>query len=171
MQVKSLSYYVSIWTGIVIAFSMAVYAVFQYVMLPDATVWSLFLNHLWHVLVLGIFIYALCWLVFQKLLLVPIRAISIHLYGVGTGRLRELELNTDISELRMIADGINRMIRRMKQGQDPRVLENIEERMISLRKIVKGLPPADKDKGALMLDEISGLEQSLLSLVREDYKE
>lgn len=47
---------------------MAVYVIFQYFMLPDATVWSLFLNHLWHVLVLGVFIYALCWLVFQKLL-------------------------------------------------------------------------------------------------------
>ena len=57
----SLTLVVTLWTAAAIALSMALYAVVQYFLYPDITVWEIMFRHLWHVVVLGGSIYGLCW--------------------------------------------------------------------------------------------------------------
>jgi hypothetical protein len=113
---RSLSYLVAVWSALAIAVSMAIYAVFQYYTSPGKTVGGLLLEHLWHVLVLGVAIYGLLYLVLRRILLRPIQKIYLHLYKVGTGRVEPLDLPTRVRELETIVDGVNVMIDRMGQS-------------------------------------------------------
>ena len=121
---KSLSFLVAFWAGLAIAASMAAYAVLQYVTTPGVTAGDLAATHLWHVLALAAVIYLLLLAVFRKVILEPLRKVYFHLYGVGTGRLAELQLTTRVNEIQTIVDGVNLMIKRMGQGYDAEALEH-----------------------------------------------
>ena len=130
---KSLSFFVALWTGLGVAASMAAYAVFQFLAYPRMTLGSLFVEHLWHVLVLGAVIYGICWAVFRRVLIRPIRTIHMHLYAVGAGRVEPLELESDVTEIRMIVDGVNLMIQRMGHGTWPGAEGAIERNIERIR--------------------------------------
>ncbi|MBI4583552.1 MAG: hypothetical protein HY717_05980 [Planctomycetes bacterium] len=120
---KSLSFVVALWPAIAIALSMGIYAVLQYFLVPNVTLSELLLNHLWRVLVLGSVIYLFLWLILKNLLFRPLQQIYLHLYAVGTGRLKELVLPTTVREIQTLVEGVNLMIRRIEQGLDMTKLE------------------------------------------------
>jgi nitrate/nitrite-specific signal transduction histidine kinase len=168
---RSLSLVVALWTAGAIALAMGVYATFQYFTVPERTLLELVMEHLWHVLVLGLLIYVLCWLVFRIILLRPLNQIYMHLYGVGTGRLEPLQLSTRIRELQTIAEGVNVMIRRMGQGYDPEAIEHCRNALASLRKSLKKLSPSNRETATEMLQELARLERAVLSIVRTSLEE
>lgn len=90
MKTRTLSFHVTIWMAIAIAASMGAYAVFEYQGTPGLTLSELVVQHLVHVLGLGILIYILCWAVFYFVLLRPLNRIYLHLYTIGAGQLRSL---------------------------------------------------------------------------------
>jgi methyl-accepting chemotaxis protein len=146
---------------------MAVYAVFQYFMIPDVTAGELFLRHLWHVITLGILIYALFWIVFRKAIVHPIRHMYRHLYGVGTGRMEEIRIASGIGEISSIADGINSMIRRMRLGLNRNTIYSCQATLGRLRAHARRLHGKAPEESEAILEQTVNLQHQLAALLRE----
>ncbi len=162
---KSLSFFVTVWMAAAIAAGMAAYGVYEYAAMPGHTLRELAVEHLGHVLALGLLTYALCWAVFYFLLLRPLSRIYLHLYTVGAGRLNTLELKSNVREIRTIVDGVNLMLSRLKLGADSDALELAQKRIAEIRETTRQLATADHEHLGALLDAIgdklADLEKSL----------
>lgn len=158
-KTQSLAFVVSLWTAVAIAASMAVYAVFQYFTIPGMTVKELVLTHLWHVVVLGAIIYFFCWLLLRQVLLQPLTKIYLHLYGVGSGRVQALEVDTRVTELHSIVEGINLMLRvqRADASAEDNALEHARRDVQEIKNLIGKLPEA----GTHLHQRVADLEQNL----------
>jgi methyl-accepting chemotaxis protein len=152
---RSLSYLVAFWSALAIAISMGIYAIFQYFTSPGKTIGGLFLEHLWHVLVLGVVIYGLLWIVLRRSLLRPIQKIYLHLYKVGTGRVEPLVLQTRIRELETIVEGVNVMIERMGQSFPADEIADARE---AAKKAYEKAP----QEAQAILDNLARLQESIV---------
>lgn len=162
---RSLSFYVAVWTAGGIAAAMALYGVFQYFSLPDQTVGGLLFRHLWHVVALGFVIWGVCWFGFRRTLVRPVRAIQRHLYGVATGHVENLRLDTPVREIGSMVEGVNLMVRRMRGQGHARGPEDLLVRTEALRNLVYSLLTEDPAAASPLLDEIAHLESSVLASV------
>ncbi|MBI4605497.1 MAG: hypothetical protein HY721_26325 [Planctomycetes bacterium] len=162
----SLSSVVALWTGVAIALSMAGYAVFEYLSAPGVTLLELIVNHLWHVAALGAAIYGLCWLVLRRLLIRPLEQIYLHLYGIGAGRLEELDLPTGVREIQTIVDGVNLMVRRMEQGLDRQAIERWHREMAGLRGLARQAFLRAPEEAQEILDRLMRLEHAFVSVIQ-----
>lgn len=160
-RTRSLALVVSCWLALAIAASMGIYAVFQYYSVPGMTVKELFLHHLWHVLSLGALIYVLCWALLQRVLLQPLSKIYLHLYSAGKGKAHLLELDTRITELRTIVDGINLMLRLQspEYATQGRVLA--KHSILQIKTLAHALPPSAGDIATQLLSCVTDLEKAL----------
>jgi hypothetical protein len=148
-----------------IAASMAAYAVYEYATMPGHTLRELTVEHLGHVMGLGLVIYILCWGVFYFLLLRPLNRIYLHLYTVGSGRLKTLELDSNVREIRTIVDGVNLMLSRLKQGADSNALELAQKRIAEIREMTRQLTTPDQEQFSVLLDNLADLEKSLPAIL------
>lgn len=166
---RSLSFFVTVWMAVAIGVSMAAYAAYEYATMPGATVKELALQHLGHVLALGILSYALCWAVFYFVLLRPLSRIYLHLYTVGAGKLKTLELDSNVREIRTIVDGVNLMLSRLKLGADGDALELAQKRIAEIRELAGHLPAAQHEQlvglAEAVRDKLADLEKSLPRLL------
>ena len=155
----SLSFVVAIWSATAIAISMGLYALWQYFSMPDADARQLVLEHLWHVVVLGVAIYIMIWFVFRRILLRPIKKIFVHLYKVGTGRVEKLRLESSAREVAKIVDSINIMVERMG-------LHLLEEPLELIRDTAK--LAYDKAPGEMQIlpSQVARLEKAATRTVR-----
>jgi methyl-accepting chemotaxis protein len=158
---RSLSFFVTVWMAAAIAVSMAAYAIYQYFAMPGMTVADLFLHHLWHVLVLGTVIYILCWVVFDRALLQPMKRIYLHLYAVGAGKLEPLKLDSRVTEIQTIVEGVNLMLSRLKHGADANTIELARQRIEGIRNSVMELNAPNRTSVAEVLDALAELERGL----------
>ena len=161
MKTRSLSFFVTIWMAAAVAAGMGVYALYEHVIMPGHTLRELAVEHLGHVLVLGVTIYVLCWAVFYFLLLRPLNRIYLHLYTIGTGRLEMLELDSRVREIRTIVDGVNLMLSRLKLGADDNALELAQQRIAEIRELTCRPAPPDPLQTSLLLDKLAELERCL----------
>ena len=105
----SLALNIALQTAFVTASAMAVYALFQYLTMPEYTVFGLFLEHSWHVLVLGVLTYAVLYFVLHRQIIKPINDIYVKCYAITKGDHSKIETNSKIIEIQTIVDGINMM--------------------------------------------------------------
>jgi len=167
-RTRSLSFVVAAWTAVAIAISMGAYAVFEYFTVPGMTVGALALHHLWHVVVLGVVIYALCRAIVQQIVVRPLEQIHAHLYGLGMGRLEPLALETNVREIQSIVDHVNLMLGRMEQGFDKGAVTTCQENLKALRKLAADGRTGDRTgEGAVMLQHLSDLEEAVFSIMRD----
>ncbi len=163
---KSLSFIVTIWMAVAIAVSMGAYAAYEYATAPDQNLRELAVAHLGHVLGLGVMIYILCWGVFYFVLLRPLNRIYLHLYTVGAGQLKPLELHSNVREIQTIADGINLMLSRLKLGADRDALEHAQQCIAEIREMSRQLAITEHEPMSHVLDKLADdLEKSLPSLL------
>lgn len=149
---RSLSLIVSLWIVLTIAAGMAIYAFFEYAYVPGVTVAEIVLEHVWHVLVLGLVIYALCLVLLRRVVVRPLELLRLHLRRVSSGELDELVVATSVTEVRHIVDGINGMIHRMKAARQ-RASEDEEHRSNAVDQLV--------ERARRQLLEIEGLSEQL----------
>jgi methyl-accepting chemotaxis protein len=165
---RSLSFFVSVWIAVAVAASMAVYAAYEYATMPGHTLRELAVEHLGHVLGLGILVYVLCWGVFYFLLLRPLNRIYLHLYTIGAGRLSTIELDSNVREIRTIVDGVNLMLSRLKQGADSNALELSQKRIAEIREMTRHLTTLDQEHISVLLDKLADLEKSLPGILARE---
>ncbi len=165
MKTRSLSFYVTLWMAVVIAASMAAYAVYERQTMPDLPLSELVTQHLGHVLGLGILIYVLSWAVFYFVLLRPLNRIYLHLYTIGAGQLKALELDSNVREIRTIVDGVNLMLSRLKLGGDSDALELAQTRIAEIQEITRQLTTPDHEHISVLLDKLADLQKSLPNIL------
>lgn len=161
----SLSLLVALWTAAAIAIAMGAYAVYQHFQLPETTLKNLFVHHLWHVLVLGVVIYVACWSAFRQFLLKPLNRIYVHLYGLGSGKMRKLDLHSSVRELQTIVHGINLMIWRLNQWMDADALTQTHARINEIKTISEQLRIENRTVADHLQDQAVGLEKSILAVM------
>lgn len=157
----SISLFTSLVAAGATAAGMTVYGFGQYVADPTLSPFALVVEHGWHVLALWIVIYACVMVAMHRILLRPIQKIYVHLYGIGAGRLRPLELDTSIRELVHIADGINLMVRRMGIGVDGESRLQVQYVADTLRQVAHDRAKHDLELATELVDAAKLLEQSL----------
>ena len=161
MKTRTLSFFVTVWMAAAIGVSMGAYAVYEYATMPGVTMRQLAVEHLGHVLGLGVLTYILCWTVFYFLLLRPLNRIYLHLYTIGAGQLTTLELDSNVREIRTIVDGVNLMLSRLKQGADDNALQLSQKRVAEIRELARQLTTPDHEHVTTLLDKLADLERSL----------
>lgn len=158
---RSLSFHVALWMAVAIGLSMAAYAIYERQTSPNLTWSELAVHHLGHVLGLSIVIYILCWAVFYFVLLRPLNRIYLHLYTIGAGQLKTLELNSNVREIRTIVDGVNLLLSRLKLGGDGDALELAQTRITEIREMTRQLTTADPEQISVLLEKLADLQRSL----------
>jgi methyl-accepting chemotaxis protein len=147
--------------------AMAAYGAYQYATGMSTSVSSLVVEHLGHVLVLAAVGYAGAWLVMRRLVVEPIRRTDAHLYRIGAGELRPLELKTNLRELEALVHGVNLMLERMRLGFDAVALEKAEHDVAELRAISRALP-RDARAEAEELQVVAGRLQAAIHTLLHD---
>lgn len=99
-----------------LALAMAAYAALERSQDPQASWMSLGLTHGWHVVTLGLLLYAVLLVGFDRLVGRPLRVIHAHLYKVAIGRLEILHLDARVKEIAEMVASVNLMVRRMRLG-------------------------------------------------------
>ena len=120
--------------------AMAIYGAYEYLAGRAPDLAGLVLEHLGHVFVLAVVGYGTAWLVMRRLVVEPMRRAESHMYRIGAGALRPLQLRTAIRELRTLEHGVNLMLERMRMGVDEGVLREAEQDLESLEGLAQALP-------------------------------
>jgi len=154
----SLALIISVWTALVIAGSMALYAVEQYMSIPGVTARSLFLDHLWHVVSLGVLIFIFCHILLRRILVQPLLKIYLHLYEARKMRVHPLRLRTHIAELRSIIDGINLLLPAPRRKHD---FPYLQQHLLDIRRLVARIPPSAQSQSMAILSRLADLENDL----------
>ena len=102
-------------TALVIATAMLIYAVFQYVSVPDMTFWQLLVTHSWHVLALGGLTYVALHVLLHKQMIEPLQMLYIKLYAVARGDNERITVKTNIREIQDMASSINLMLEQLQR--------------------------------------------------------
>ena len=161
----SLSFLVSLWTALSIAAALIVYALIQYLLLPEMSAREFFIHHLWHVFVLGALIHLSCWCVFRVLLFRPLNRVYLHLYSLGAGDIRELDLKSSVKEIAMIVEGINVMTWRLHHWLDADALAETKEQLEQIGLLAAQLRMENEDVSQALMDRVESLEETLFAVV------
>lgn len=160
----SLSLTVALYSALVIALGMAVYAVFQYFLTPERTVLSLVLQHSWHVLVLGVLIYVTLHAVLYKKVVRPIQDIYVRLYAITKGDLSPISVDSNITEIQEIVEGIRFLISEIKKSTPAISLSDLSKVAGDLRSLAKksvALEESTKEELMEIAVRIDGVAEAL----------
>lgn len=167
---KSLSLLVAQQTALVIAAAMAVYALFQYFMTPERTVSGLALEHGWHVAVLGCLTYLVLYLALRRKVVRPIENLYVKLYGIANGDIQPVSVDSNISEIQHIAEGVNLMLSKMTKANGNVSLPELSSNAEELRALAKRGERLDESERMKMMDLASKIDQIVSALSAESVR-
>lgn len=169
----SLASVVAGYSALVIALGMGIYAVYQYKAMPDKTVLGLILEHSWHVIVLGFLIYGTLYIVLYGKVVKPIHDLYLKLYAITRGNLSSIEIDSNITEISEIAEGVQVLLDGMDRNI-PRVslieLSNRTQKIRSIAQKSDALDPPAKDFLINVANEIDDVVREL-SLTKQTEEE
>ena len=160
----SLASVVAGYSAAVIALGMAIYAVYQYIAMPNKTVLGLLLEHSLHVIVLGLLIYGTLYAVLYKKVVRPIRDLYLKLYAITRGNLSSIEVDSNIVEIAEIAEGVQILLDDMDRSVPNVSLTELSKRTQKIRSITKessALNAVDKDFLMSVANEIDEVVKEL----------
>jgi nitrate/nitrite-specific signal transduction histidine kinase len=160
----SLASVVAGYSAAVIAFGMGIYAVYQYVAMPNRTVLGLILEHSLHVIVLGLLIYVTLYAVLYRKVVRPIRDLYLKLYAITRGNLSSIDIESNIVEIAQIAEGVQILLDGMDQSVPKVSLAELSNRTQKIRSIAKepdALDPPAKDFLMNVANEIDDVVREL----------
>ncbi len=160
----SLASVVAGYSAAVIAFGMGIYAVYQYVAMPNRTVLGLILEHSLHVIVLGLLIYGTLYAVLYRKVVRPIRDLYLKLYAITRGNLSSIDVESNIVEIAQIAEGVQILLDGMDKSVPKVSLTELSNRTQKIRSIAKkpdALDPPAKDFLMNVANEIDDVVREL----------
>jgi len=162
----SLSMAISLYTALVIALGMALYAVYQYFAMPGMTVWGLIIGHGWHVIVLGIIIYVMLYAVLNKKVAQPLQDLYVKIYAITKGDLSPVSVNSNIMEIQEMGDGISLLLHEISKPAPKVSLLALSGCIQDLRLIAKeqdALKDEERDRLMAIANTIANIEEVLSS--------
>lgn len=160
----SLASVVAGYSALVIALGMGIYAVYQYVAMPNRTVLGLILEHSSHVIVLGLLIYGTLYAVLYRKVVRPIRELYLKLYAITRGNLSSIEIDSNITEIAQIAEGVRILLEGMDRSVPKVSLTELSNRTQKIRSIAKepqALDTSEKDFLIHVANEIDDVVKEL----------
>lgn len=162
---RTLGQHVAAWTAFSLLVAMVSYGTFQHVREPNLLWSELFLDHLTHVLVMGVLLYGVLWWGIKRTVIAPVREIAAHLYRVGAGNVDELELVCSVTELQYMVSSVNLMIRRMAIRRDDAAISNVWQDIDGLVVLGNELDESHPYASVRLREAAERIERSLLGLV------
>lgn len=160
----SLAFVVAVYTALVIALGMAVYAIYQYFVFPNETILGLVLEHSWHVVVLGVLTYVtLCAVLYKKVVL-PIRELYLKLYAITKGNLNSIAVDSNIKEIAEIAEGVELLVAETDNSIPGVSLAGLSEGAQKLRSLAKKSNPLDESAKDILMNVASTIDESVRGL-------
>jgi methyl-accepting chemotaxis protein len=147
----SLAFILTVYTALVIAAGMGVYAVHQYISNPGETVLGLVLRHGSHVVGLGVMVYLALSAVLYRKMVRPIQNLNVKLYAISKGDFTPLEVDPGISEIRQVAIVVNFLLREMQRAVPEGLADELQQCSSRLRVLGEEAESiSDHDKGRLL---------------------
>lgn len=157
----SLAFVVALYTAVVIALGMALYAVYQYYASPGETVFGLMFEHSWHVLVLGVLIYITLYAVLYMKVVQPIRDLYLKLYGITRGNLSPVDVDSEIVEIAEIAEGVQLLIEARERAVPEVSLSTLYESAQDLRTLAKQSSVLDNSAKDILIRGADRIEETV----------
>jgi hypothetical protein len=161
----SLASVVAGYSALVIAFGMAVFAVYQYRVNPGETILGLLFEHSLHVIFLGLFIYIVLYAALYKAVVRPIHDLYLKLYAVTRGNLSSIEIDSNITEISEIVEGVQLLLNEMDHSVPRMSLAALSNRTQKIRSIAKESIALDMSAK----DFLMNLSNEIEEVVRELY--
>ncbi len=122
-----------------LAVGMAAWGAVQLALDPEARLVDVIVEHLAHVLMLGVILYTMIYALHRRWLIAPLRRVNSHLYGVATGHLDLLSYDSPVAEVRELVGGVDLMIRRMQQDQRAEDVGDVPAELAAFRELAARL--------------------------------
>lgn len=162
-------------TAVVIAVAMLIYAIYQYVVMPDMTIAQLFVGHLWHVIVLGVLTYFVLQVMLKKKVVEPVQQLYVKFYGISRGDYEPINIESNIREIQDIAESINLiLLKKEKRPSEPLLLKlrNFGGTLrVLIRKLSDTLDDADRTMLMHIISETEDLIVKLEHTNKTDHKD
>ncbi len=160
----SLAFVVAVYSAVVIALGMAIYAVYQYFATPGKTVLGLVFEHSWHVVVLGLLIYATLYAVLYRKVVSPIRDLYLKLYAVTRGNLNSLEMDSNVVEIAEIAEGVQLLLDEMDRSVPDVSLTQLSGHTQKIRSIAKESDALDTSAKDILMSVANDIDEVVRGL-------
>jgi methyl-accepting chemotaxis protein len=155
MRRPRLATVIAIRLGATLGVAMAAYGAVEILRYPEMSKWSVAVTHAWHVVALGVLLYATLLVGFDRTIGRPLQEIHAHLYRVATGKLEPLELRSSVREVADIVGSVNLMVRRMRLHPGDRTTQETAQ---ALRSLARRLHPSAPEDAQILLASAAALE-------------
>ena len=170
-QSKSLSWTLTKSALIAVVIGMATYTFFEILTSGEVDTQELVIHHLLPTILIGVIIWGVLTMLLRSKVITPVHDILDHLTHVGNGRFAPLEKSNEITEIREIVTGVNRLTSKLKNAPDNEASSKAVDDLVKLRADLKEVIDCEKitpDQLVPIMKDLGQLEGHLLSALRTE---
>ncbi len=164
---RSLAFVCTVYTALVIAGAMAVYAVYQYFSTEDPVAMELVIRHAWHMLLFVLLIYLTLSLVLYRKVVRPVRQLNVKLYAISRGDLTPVEVRSGVKEVQEIAEIVNFLLTQMGRNGPGISLSDLSDSGENLRHMAHELDALESATRETLVSIANMVEEVVERLSRE----
>lgn len=168
---RPLVWVIAFYTAVAMVLGMGGYAVAQYYLIPGHTVFGLVAEHLSHLLIIGVLVYAMLNLVLLRKVVRPISALCGKLYTFAGGDLRPASIDSNIREVNETAEAINRMMARIDRWRPDVSLGELSKRASDLRGLAQKSGLLDRSTKEMLLEAARLIDETVANLTKHELEE
>ena len=147
---------------------MLVSAAVEYLSGEPATLTEFTRHHLFPTLLIVAAVAVTLTLLLHSKVIAPVKQIFVHLYRIGSGQFTPLNVDSGVSEIRTVVDGVNLLVTRLKDTPDDQALGNAVKSLAKLRTDMESATTASgasADPFVPVMRDLRRLESDLLSAI------
>lgn len=134
---NSLSWTLTKSSLIAVIIVMATYTLFEIISSGEIDTREILTHHLLPTVLIGAIIWAVLTILLRSKVITPLRDIMGHLNHVGNGRFALLEKSSEVTEIREIITGVNRLVSKLKAAPDKEGASKAVDDLVKLRSDLK----------------------------------
>jgi HAMP domain-containing protein len=168
---RPLAWVIAFYTAVVLAVGMGGYAVAQYFLTPGRTVVGLVVEHLSHLLVLGVLVYAMLNLVLLRKVVRPISALRGKLHTFAGGDFRPASIESNIREVNETAEAINRMMAKIDRWRPDVSLGDLSWSASNLRGLAQKSDLLDRSTKETLLEAARLIDETVANIAKYEVED
>lgn len=166
---KSLSGTLTKSSLIAVVIGMATYTFFEILTSGEVDTQELVTHHLLPTILIGVIIWGVLTILLRSKVITPVHDLLDHLTHVGNGRFAPLEKSSEITEIRVIVTGVNRLTSKLKNAPDNEGSSKAVDDLVKLRTDLKDVIDREEitpDQLVPIMRDLKQLEGHLLSALQ-----
>ena len=148
---------------------MLVYSAFEYLLGETPTLSEFAGHHLLPAVLIGVTVCVTLSIILHAKIISPVMQIFKHLYRIGSGQLSPLSLDSRVSEIRTVVDGVNLLVTRLKGDPKNGSLGKALDDLVKLRGDLEEVTAASNrsaDTFVPVMQDLRRLEGDLLAVMQ-----